>query len=215
MLSAVRGSSPEKLSKRLNGDLDNIVLMALRKEPQRRYASVEQFAQDIRRHLGHLPVIARKDTFAYRASKFVTRHKAGVAVAALVALALLAAMAVTLREARIARAERTRAERRFNDVRQLANSLMFEIHDSIENLPGTTSARKLIVEKSLAYLDGLSGEASGDVSLQRELATAFEKVWFESWESKRRPGQLSKGAGDPPVNRHRTLGQYRRPSCSS
>jgi len=186
VLSAVRGSSPEKLSKRLNGDLDNIVLMALRKEPQRRYASVEQFAQDIRRHLGHLPVIARKDTFAYRASKFVTRHKAGVAVAALVALALLAAMAVTLREARIARAERTRAERRFNDVRQLANSLMFEIHDSIENLPGTTSARKLIVEKSLAYLDGLSGEASGDVSLQRELATAYEKVgqvqgnWFGS-----------------------------------
>src|SRR5207249_11089265 len=100
VLSAVRGSSPEKLSKRLNGDLDNIVLMALRKEPQRRYASVEQFAQDIRRHLGHLPVIARKDTFAYRASRFVTRHKAGVAATGLGLIALLAGITSNIREAR-------------------------------------------------------------------------------------------------------------------
>jgi len=75
-LSAVREGSTEKLSKRLRGDLDNIVLMALHKEPQRRYVSVEQFAQDIRRHLEHLPVTARKDTAAYRASKFITRHSA-------------------------------------------------------------------------------------------------------------------------------------------
>ncbi len=175
-LSAVRGSSPEKLSKRLNGDLDNIVLMALRKEPQRRYVSVDQFAQDIRRHLEHLPVIARKDTSAYRASKFITRHKAGVAATGLVLIALLAGFTATIREARIAEANRQRAEKRFNDVRRLANSLMFEVHDSIENLPGATPARKLIVQKSLEYLDGLSEEASGDVSLQRELATAYEKV---------------------------------------
>ncbi len=80
-LTTLEGS-PEKLSKRLSGDLDNIVLMALRKEPQRRYPSVEQFAQDIRRHLERLPVIARKDTFGYRTSKFITRHKAAVTVAA-------------------------------------------------------------------------------------------------------------------------------------
>src|SRR5262245_14606819 len=59
-------SQPEKLRRRLAGDLDNIVLMALRKEPGRRYSSVEQFSDDIRRHLEGLPVIARKATFSYR-----------------------------------------------------------------------------------------------------------------------------------------------------
>jgi len=182
-LSAVREGSPEKLGRRLRGDLDNIALMALRKEPQRRYASVEQFAQDIRRHLDHLPVVARKDTFGYRASKFITRHKVGVAVAALVTIALLSAMGVTLREARIARAERARAERRFNDVRTLANSLMFEVHDGIRNLPGSTQVRELLVRKALLYLDSLSQEASGDLSLQRELAAAYDRVGDLQWSS--------------------------------
>ena len=175
-LASPREGSPEKLSKRLRGDLDNIVLMALRKEPRRRYASVEQFAQDIRRHLDHLPVFARQDTAAYRASKFVARHKVGVAVSALVAVALLSATGITLRQARIARSERVRAERRFNDVRQLASSLIFDIHDSIRDLPGSTPARKLIVDHALQYLDSLSQESRDDLSLQRELATAYERV---------------------------------------
>jgi eukaryotic-like serine/threonine-protein kinase len=172
----VREGSLEKLSKRLSGDLDNIVLMALRKEPLRRYASVEQFAQDIHRHLEHLPVIARQDTFGYRASKFITRHKAGVAVAALVTVALLSATGVTLRQARIARAERARAERRFNDVRKLANSLIFEVHDSIRELPGATSARKLILERAQEYLDGLARESVSDPALLSELATAYGRL---------------------------------------
>ena len=181
--SSVREGSPEKLSKRLSGDLDNIVLKALRKEPERRYASVEQFAQDIRRHLEHLPVIARTDTFGYRASKFIYRHKAGVAVAALVTLALLSALAVTVRQAQIARAERARAERRFNDVRALANSLIFDIHDGISQLPGSTPVRGLLVKKALVYLDSLSEEASGDPSLQRELASAYDRVGSLQWSS--------------------------------
>ncbi|HWX53656.1 MAG TPA: serine/threonine-protein kinase [Verrucomicrobiae bacterium] len=180
--SGVRDGSPEKLSKRLSGDLDNIVLMALRKEPQRRYGSVEQFAEDLRRHLENLPVIAREDTIGYRAGKFMVRHKAGVAAAAMVAITLIAGMAVTLYEARvareqaeIARVQRLRAERRFNDVRKLANSL-FDVHDAIANLPGTVAARKMIVGTSLKYLDSLAGEASGDVSLQKELADAYLRI---------------------------------------
>jgi len=175
-LTATPEGSPEKLSKRLSGDLDNIVLMALRKEPQRRYVSVEQFAQDIRRHLEHLPVIAHKDTFGYKSSKFITRHKVGVAAAVLVTLALLSATAITLRQARIARAERARAERRFNDVRKLANSLIFEVHDSIRDLAGSTPARQLIIEKGLQYLDTLAKESNGDPSLQRELAIAYTRI---------------------------------------
>jgi serine/threonine protein kinase len=175
-LSAAREGTPEKLSKRLSGDLDNILLMALRKEPQRRYSSVEEFARDIHRHLEQLPVVARKDTVAYRASKFFVRHKVGVVAAGFVTLLLLFATGVSIYQARIARAERARAERRFSDVRALANSLMFEVHDSIKDLAGATPARKLLVSKALQYLDSLSREAAGDSSLQRELAAAYEKV---------------------------------------
>ncbi len=174
--SVARESSPEKLSKRLSGDLDNIVLMALRKEPQRRYASVEQFAQDVRRHLDHLPVLARKDTAAYRASKFITRHKVGVAAAVLVTITLLAALGVTLREARIARTNEIRAEKRFNDVRKLANSLMFEVHDSIRELPGATAARKVIIQRAQEYLDSLAQESKSDPALLRELAAAYSRL---------------------------------------
>jgi len=161
--------APEKLAKQLKGDLDNIVLKALRKEPQRRYSSVEQFAEDIRRNLANLPIVARKDTARYRASKFITRHKAGVAGAALVAMILVAGLVITMHEARI-------AERRFNDVRSLSNSLIFDVHDSIKDLPGSTPARKIIVDRALQYLNVLAQQSAGDVGLQRELATAYERV---------------------------------------
>src|SRR5580700_10431216 len=176
IVSATREGSPEKLRRRLAGDLDNIVLMALRPEPRRRYASVEQLSEDLRRHLDGLPVIARTDTFAYRSSKFIRRHTAGLAAAALLALSLIGGMAATLREARIARDQRGRAERRFNDVRKLANALMFDIHDAIRDLSGSTRARQLLVTNALKYLDSLAGEARGDLSLQRELADAYERV---------------------------------------
>ena len=80
--SRFKESSAEKLSKQLSGDLDNIVLMALRKEPSRRYGSVNDLLEDIRRHLVNIPVIARNDTVRYRATKFVARHRAGVAATA-------------------------------------------------------------------------------------------------------------------------------------
>ena len=169
-------TSPEKLSQLLRGDLDNIVMMALRKEPQRRYASVEKLASDIQRHLDHLPVSATKDTFRYRTSKFVRRHRAGVVAAVAVALALITGLAATLYEARIARVQQLRAERRFNDVRKLANSLMFEIHDSIRDLPGSTPARKLLVDRALQYLDSLYAEGENDPALMRELGFAYERV---------------------------------------
>ncbi len=172
-----------KLAKRLRGDVDNIVLMALRKEPHRRYGSVEQFAGDIRRHLQDLPVSAQQDTLRYRASKFVLRHRAGVLAGALATVALLLGVAAIVHEARVARQQaqqaqeqRIRAERRFNDVRKLANSLMFELHDSIKDLPGSTPARKLLVTRALEYLDSLSAEAKNDASLQQELAAAYEKI---------------------------------------
>ncbi|MGH9767973.1 MAG: serine/threonine protein kinase, partial [Blastocatellia bacterium] len=159
----------DKLRRRLAGDLDNIVSMALRKDPQRRYSSVEQFSEDIRRHLEGLPVIARKDAVIYRTTRFIQRHKAGLGAMALMLIILLAGVIATRRQARI-------AERRFNDVRKLSNSLLFELHDAIESLPGATPARELMVKRALEYLDRLAAETGNDPQLQQELATAYEKV---------------------------------------
>jgi non-specific serine/threonine protein kinase/serine/threonine-protein kinase len=175
-LSAARSSSPERLRKRLNGDLDNILLMALKKDPARRYRSVEQLQEDLRRHLDNLPVLARNDTVWYRSSKFINRHKAGVILSAAFVLSLVGGMVTILHEAEVARRERARAEMRFNDVRKLANSMIYEIHDSMRDLSGATPARKLLVARAQEYLDSLSKEASGDTSLQRELAAAYDRV---------------------------------------
>lgn len=175
LVSGTREGHPEKLKRRLRGDLDYILLKALRKEPAERYSSVEQFSEDIRRHLDGLPVIARTETLRYRSGKFIRRHRTAVAAAGLIFLTLIAGITATAWQARIASAQRARAEKRFNDVRDLANSL-FDINDSITNLPGATAARKLLITKALKYLDSLALEAGGDPSLQRELATAYQKV---------------------------------------
>ncbi|MGH7598590.1 MAG: tetratricopeptide repeat protein, partial [bacterium] len=109
-ISAIRNGGLKKLRRRLAGDLDNIVLMALHKEPKRRYASVEQFSEDIHRHLEGLPVTAHKDTFGYRSVKFIKRHKIGVGAIALVLLTLLAGIIGISWQARIAAKERNKAE---------------------------------------------------------------------------------------------------------
>jgi tetratricopeptide (TPR) repeat protein len=163
-------------SRSLRGDLDNIVLNALRKEPERRYQSVEQFSEDIRRHLEERPVHARKDTISYRAAKFARRNKAGLAAAALVFFILVGGIVATSRQARIAMREKARAERRFNDVRRQANNVLFDYHDAIKALPGATKVRERLVKDALTYLDSLAGEAQGDPALQRELAAAYERV---------------------------------------
>jgi non-specific serine/threonine protein kinase/serine/threonine-protein kinase len=160
----------------LRGDLDNIILKALRKEPARRYASVAQFSEDIRRYLEGRPVSAHKGTFGYRAGKFIRRNKFAAAAVALFILCLVGGILATSLEARRANLQRARAERRFNDVRHLANSLMFEIHDSVKDLHGATPTRRLIVSRALEYLDGLAQEAADDGSLQRELVSAYVKV---------------------------------------
>ena len=162
--------------KSLEGDLDNITLKALRKEPERRYKSVEALADDIERHLKNLPIKARPNTISYRASRFFRRNRVAVSATAFVILALISGLAIALWPAKIARAERDRAERRFADVRQLSNSLLFELSPKIERLPGSTEAREILVSRALEYLDGLASESQNDLSLQAELATAYEKI---------------------------------------
>jgi non-specific serine/threonine protein kinase/serine/threonine-protein kinase len=162
--------------KELRGDLDTIVLKALRKEPERRYLSAQALSDDIKRYLDGQPVGARGDAVAYRLAKFIARHRAGVLVAALFLVCLVAAMTLIVRQSQIAEIQRQRAERRFNDVRRLAGSFLFEFHDAIKFLPGSTRARELVTKRALEYLDSLAGESADDPALGAELARAYVKV---------------------------------------
>jgi serine/threonine protein kinase/tetratricopeptide (TPR) repeat protein len=171
-----RGDTTQRLKRRLAGDLDYVALKALEKDPARRYGSVEQLAADIRRHLDGLPVLARGRSTAYLMSRFVRRHRAAVVASGLVAVSLVAGLVGTAWQARVASQERDRANRRFTDVKDLAHAVVFDLHDAIANLPGSTKARETLVHHALRYLDGLSREARGDLSLQRELALAYSKV---------------------------------------
>ncbi len=101
-----RASTPHKLQRHLRGDLDNIVMMAMRKDATRRYASAEQLAEDIRRHLGGHPVVARPDTVRYRLRKFVARNRVATAAGILAVVAIAAGTVATAWQAGIAEQER-------------------------------------------------------------------------------------------------------------
>jgi tRNA A-37 threonylcarbamoyl transferase component Bud32/tetratricopeptide (TPR) repeat protein len=157
-------------------DLDTILLKALCKEPDRRYGSVEQFSDDIGRYLEGRAVLAMPDTVAYQTGKFIRRHAFGVVTAGVLVVTLSVATVITTWQMHIARRERAVAEHRFNEVRQLANAVVGELHDAIKDLSGATAARKLLVTRAVGYLDHLARESAGDASLQRELAEAYGKM---------------------------------------
>jgi hypothetical protein len=150
-------------------ELDNIVLMAMNKEPARRYGSVAEFAGDLQRYLDGLPVKARKDTVTYRTRKFVRRHRTGVAAAVVLVATLVAGVAVSTLEA-------LRAQRRFDEVRRMAHAVLYDIYDSIRDLPGSLKGREVVVKTALQYLDGLAVETLRDQDLQLELAEAYQRV---------------------------------------
>lgn len=153
----------------LKGDLDNIVLKAMRKEPERRYASAGQLAEDVERYLTGRPVSARPDTTAYRVNKFVRRNKLAVAAAALAVLALVVGGVVTAYQSR-------KAENRFQQVRSLAKVFLFDMHDQLQNMPGATRVRRFAVDTGLEYLRRLEQEAGGDADLLRELSLGYRKL---------------------------------------
>jgi non-specific serine/threonine protein kinase/serine/threonine-protein kinase len=157
-------------------DFDAIVAKAMRTEPQERYTSAEELSTDLGRYLAGLLVQAQVGSLNYVVRKFVMRHRFAVALALTAIFLVAAGGAAIARQSRIAQQERVRAERRFQQVRQLANSVLFELHDAIARTGGATEARKLLVTRALEYLDSLSREAAGDSSLQLELAAAYTRV---------------------------------------
>ncbi len=160
----------------LRGDLDLITLMALRKEPGRRYQTVEQFAADLRRWRNGLPVLAQPDTPGYRLRKFAGRNRFALGSAALVFLSLVGGIAASAWQAHEAGLARDLAQQRYRDVRSLATNMMFEVDGAIATLPGSVHARRLVVSRALGHLDRLSREMDDDPALLADVATGYEKI---------------------------------------
>jgi non-specific serine/threonine protein kinase/serine/threonine-protein kinase len=164
-----RSLAPAQLRRQLAGDLERIAAKALAKDPRIRYRDVRELAADLRRYLEGRPVLARPATVWYRAAKLLRRHRVAVPAVALAALLIAGFAATTWWEAR-------RAQRRFDQVRSLAHSVLFELHDAIAKLPGSTAARELLVRRALEYLQSLAREAGNNAALEREVAIGLERV---------------------------------------
>jgi serine/threonine-protein kinase len=165
---AERSSTRDRLARACRGDVDTIAAKALKKEPAERYQTVTALADDVRRHRRHEAIAARPDSLTYRGAKFLRRNR--WAAAAL--LAVVASLSIGLY---VANRQRVLAERRFDQVRQLANRL-FDIDAAIRNLPGNVAARQLVVDTSLEYLGQLADDAQDDPELALDLGTAYMRV---------------------------------------
>src|ERR1051326_2499342 len=178
-------------AKEIRGDLDNIVLKALRRDLERRYASVLELSEDIRRHLDGLPVTARPDTFTYRAEKFIQRHRAGVVMAVVLLLILLTATTVTSWQAYVARREHTKAQLRMVEERKLVGSLINEVQKSLKDVPYSLPAQRMIAQKSLDYLNNLAKDAGDDPAYLGELADAYRNLgYLQAWTLQDNPSAL-------------------------
>ncbi len=160
-------AEPRKHARALAGDLDQIVLKALRKEPSRRYASVSDLAADVGRYQAGLPVSARPDTLGYRFRRFVTRHRLPVAAATLVALGLVGGLLAYARQARLARAEAARAE----VERAKAEQVRAFLHETFTSAdPARGAGRRVTVAE---VLDGASSHLAADLADQPEVEASL------------------------------------------
>ena len=169
-------ATPRKLARTLAGDLDAIVLKAMRRDPGERYESVALFDADVAAYLQRRPVKARAGTWRYLGGRFASRNKLPLALATTVLVTLVAGLVVAETERRGAVAEKARAERHFASVRKLANTLIFDVHAKIENLPGSLAAREMLIATSLEYLDALAAEPGRDPALLLEVASAYRSI---------------------------------------
>jgi serine/threonine-protein kinase len=167
-----------KLGRQLAGDLDNIVMMALRKEAARRYPSVEQFAEDLRRYLAGLPVTARPDTFTYRAGKFVRRHRLGVAAITLVLLSMLGGILATTYAARQARAERDRANQAAATAQAVTQSFVsvFEFADPGKSRGNAITARELLDQGAEKVVRDLKDQPAVQAKLMDTIGGLYQSI---------------------------------------
>jgi serine/threonine-protein kinase len=171
-IGRARRAEPAQLRKELHGDLDNIILKALRKEPDQRYASADQLSEDIRRHLVGLPVMARPATWGYRAGKFLSRHRLGAATTAAVTVLVVALVGFyTLR----LQQERSRAEEEARTNARVTEFLLdlfkganpYEVHGE------PVSAREILDRGAERIRTGLSDDPAIQVRLLETMARAY------------------------------------------
>jgi serine/threonine protein kinase len=168
----IRDATVEKLRRQLRGDLDTIIAKAMKKSPAERYSSVTALADDLERYLKHEPISARSDTIAYRTRKFIRRHGTVVALTTVAVLLVIGSLSAGLY---VANRQRKIAERRFVQVRQLANKFI-DLDNQIRGLPGATKVRMQMVSDSLQYLTSLGSDVHGDRDLALEIAYAYVRV---------------------------------------
>jgi len=171
---------------RLRGDLDNMILKAIRHEPERRYQSVQEFSDDIRRWLDGLPVSATADSRLYRCRKFFKRNRAAVLASAAAAILLMIAFGVTAWQYSVAREQQAKAEARFQSIRLVAKSLLNETSKELENLPQSSEIRDSIVERAVALLNSISVDENTDPEFLDEVADAYEQLaHIRNWKSRK------------------------------
>jgi tRNA A-37 threonylcarbamoyl transferase component Bud32/tetratricopeptide (TPR) repeat protein len=153
----------------LRGDLDTLVLHAMAKDPAARYLSAEAFSAEIERFLNGRPLTVRPASALERGWKFVKRNRLAVGAGLALVVTLFGGITASTIEAR-------RAQRRFDQVRELANTFLFQFYDQVTPLAGSTAVRASIVDTARKYLDGLSREAGNDHGLILELAQAYQRL---------------------------------------
>ncbi len=158
-----------QIQRELRGDMDTLVLHAMAKDAEARYVSAEAFSAEIQRYLDGRPLTVRPISPVKRAWKFVRRNSWAVAAGVALVASLISGITASTIEAR-------RAERRFAQVRELANTFLFQFYDQVTPLPGSTAVRASIVETARKYLDGLAKDAGNDKGLILELAQAYQRL---------------------------------------
>lgn len=176
----------KRVRRALQGDLDNVLLMALRKEPQRRYVSVDQFAEDLRNYLDGMPVRARGDSLQYRAAKFMSRHKYAVTAASLAALALVAGIVTTTWQARIA-AEQTRIAQEEVRKTRAVQSFMTALFEKNTRLqPDALKARNMpVYELLIAAGDKVLHEFTDTPAVRMEVMNTVARLLIDINEFER------------------------------
>ncbi|RJP37306.1 MAG: serine/threonine protein kinase [Phycisphaerales bacterium] len=183
--SPFAGLAPDQLRRRLRGDLDNIVLRAVHKAPQRRYASADQLADDIRRHLEGLPVIARRDTFAYRGAKFVRRHSVAVLTAVILAVSLIGGIVGTT--AGLIRAERARVDADHEAMRARLEAVkaentaaflrsMLAMADPLDAAGPDITLREVLDEALRRMSTQFAGQPEVEASLRDTIGTTYLRL---------------------------------------
>ncbi|QOY85663.1 serine/threonine-protein kinase [Paludibaculum fermentans] len=173
-------------------DLDSIVRLSTHREPDRRYPSARSLAEDLLRYLEGRPVTARPDTISYRLSKFVRRNRSATAILLAAILSTVVAVGLFSWQWRQTRRAESQARAHLDDLHKLALNLLFDYHDRVARLPGSTALRERIATDALNYLQKLDRDAQADKSL-KEISLDISTAWLRLGDAQGRPWSANRG----------------------